>query len=46
MTGSLEFTVFNLKDCFFGAIKLTKNNDPDKFSHSRNDLLEKCLLDY
>ena len=26
---------FTLKDCFFGAVKLTKNADPDKYSSSR-----------
>ena len=26
--------VITLKDCLFGAIKLTKNADPDKYSYS------------
>ena len=26
---------FTLKDCLFGAVKLTKNADPDKYSYSR-----------
>ena len=25
---------FILKDCLFGALKLTKNPDPDKYSYS------------
>ena len=25
---------FTLKDCLFGAVKLTKNTDQDKFSYS------------
>ena len=27
-------TKFNLKDCLFGAVKLTKNADPNKYSYS------------
>ena len=27
-------TDFTLKDCFFGAVKLTKNADPDKHKYS------------
>ena len=27
-------TVFNLKACFSGVVKLTKNADPDKYSYS------------
>ena len=30
---------FTLKDCFFGAVKLTKNVDPDKNSYSRNGIV-------
>ena len=26
--------LYTLKDCFFGAVKLTKNADPDKYSYS------------
>ena len=26
---------FILKDCFFGAVQLTANPDPDKYSYSR-----------
>ena len=26
---------FNLKDCFFGAVKLTKNANPNNYSYSR-----------
>ena len=25
---------FTLKDCLFGAVELTKNSDPDKYSYS------------
>ena len=28
------FDDFTLKDCLFGAVKLTKNADPDKYSYS------------
>ena len=24
---------FTLKDCFFGNVKITKNNDPDEYSY-------------
>ena len=27
-------TKFNLKDCLFGSVKLTKNADPNKYSYS------------
>ena len=26
-------TIFTLEDCLFGAINLTQNNDPDKYSY-------------
>ena len=26
-------TAFTLKDCLFGAVKLTKNNNPDKYNN-------------
>ena len=29
---------FTLKDCLFGAVKLTKNADPDKYSYSGYDI--------
>ena len=28
-------TCFTSKDCLFGAVKLTKNVDSDRYSHSR-----------
>ena len=49
-------TDFTLGDCMFGAVKLTKNADPDKYgysgygigfdasSHYSNDELDKLLL--
>ena len=27
-------TNFNLKDCWFGTVKITKNADSDKYSYS------------
>ena len=29
---------FTLKDCLFGAAKLTKNTGPDKYSYSGYDI--------
>ena len=29
---------FTLRDCLFGAVKLTKNADPDKYSYSGYDI--------
>ena len=38
-TQSLDLDVdFSLKDCLFGAIKLTKNADPDKKCYSGNTI--------
>ena len=31
-------TNFIIKDCLFGAVKLTKNSDPDKYSYSGFDI--------
>ena len=31
-------TDFTLKDCLFGAVKITKNADPDKYGYSGYDI--------
>ena len=31
-------TDFTLKECLFGAVKLTKNDDPDKYKYSGYDI--------
>ena len=38
-------SAFNLKDCLFGAVKLSKDNDPEKYSYSGYGIgLDSCSL--
>ena len=38
-------TVFTLRDCLLGAVKLTKNAEQDNYSYSRYDIgFDSCSL--